>query len=138
MTDSPLRKEQKRKAAATYRKNNPAFNMYHNAKNRAKRKGLKFDLTKDYLNSIMTDKCPVLGIQLEFGGHNRETSPSLDRIIPELGYVKGNVVIISNKANAIKNSASVSEILQVAQWLEEQLSTTTGELSQDMNKQQKR
>lgn len=135
--NSLLRKEQKRKASATYRRKNPLFNMYHNAKNRAKKKGLPFDLTKEYLESIMVKECPVLGIPMEFGGHNRETSPSLDRIIPELGYVKSNVIIISNKANAIKNSASAKEILKVAQWLEEQLSTTAGEQA-SMNEKQKR
>jgi len=122
MKDTIKRGEQKRKASATYRLRNPLQNMYHNAKNRAKKKGLPFNLTKDYLSSIMSNTCPVLNIQMEFGKVNRETSPSLDRIIPELGYVRGNVIVISNKANSIKNSASTKEILMVATWLEEQLS----------------
>jgi len=120
--DNPKRKEQKRKASTTYRKNNPLFNMYHNSKNRAKHKGLSFNLTKEYLEDIMTETCPILGIPLEFGGDKR-TSPSLDRLIPELGYVEGNVNIISDRANTIKQDASPEELRKVALWLEEKLKT---------------
>lgn len=113
------RKEYQRQNAAEYRKKFPIQNMYHNALNRARKKGLPFNLTKEYLEGIMTYTCPVLGIPLVFGGPSREDSPSLDRIVPELGYVVGNVIVISNKANSIKNSASASEIRKVAQWLED-------------------
>ena len=54
---------------------------------------------------------------MEWG--NREeihSSPSLDRIIPSKGYMKGNVVWISMKANSIKQDATASEIHQVAEW----------------------
>ena len=43
--------------------------------------------------------------------------PSLDRIIPELGYVKGNVVFISMRANSIKQDATEQELYLVADWL---------------------
>jgi hypothetical protein len=43
----------------------------------------------------------------------------LDRIIPELGYVKHNVVFISNRANSIKNDATERELYDVADWLHE-------------------
>ena len=45
-------------------------------------------------------------------------SYSLDKIIPELGYVKGNVWIISNKANAIKSNASLEELKLLVKNLE--------------------
>jgi len=48
---------------------------------------------------------------------NRRKKPSLDRIIPELGYIKGNVVFISNWANIIKQDASEKELYAVADWL---------------------
>lgn len=48
------------------------------------------------------------------GGH--AASPSLDRVDNSLGYIKGNVIIVSMKANAIKNSATVLELEQVARY----------------------
>ena len=42
-----------------------------------------------------------------------DNSPTIDRIVPELGYVKGNVVVVSAKANRIKNDATITEILSV-------------------------
>lgn len=47
-------------------------------------------------------------------------SPSLDRIVPEKGYVEGNVVIISLKANQIKSAYGLKDIKRVAEWMEEQ------------------
>lgn len=40
----------------------------------------------------------------------RPASPSLDKIIPSLGYVPGNVRIISARANLLKNDATVDEL----------------------------
>lgn len=45
--------------------------------------------------------------------------PTLDRIIPNKGYVKGNIQIISQRANVIKNDASAEEIMKVAKYMEE-------------------
>ena len=70
----------------------------------------------------MPDCCPVLGIKLE---RNRDKcgpgpgSPTLDRIVPSLGYVPGNVVVISHKANSIKSNATAAEIRAVADWLDD-------------------
>ncbi|MDC3244940.1 hypothetical protein OAU16_01690 [Gammaproteobacteria bacterium] len=47
------------------------------------------------------------------------TSPSLDKINPDKGYMKGNVAIISLKANSIKSDATPKEVIKVAKWLEE-------------------
>jgi len=47
------------------------------------------------------------------------SSPSLDRIIPGSGYVKGNVEIISMKANLIKSSAASRDLYRVADRLYE-------------------
>ena len=59
----------------------------------------------------ITDTCPLLGIEIKAGlPRNSAQSPSIDKIVPELGYIKGNVWIVSSRANIIKNDASVDEI----------------------------
>jgi hypothetical protein len=94
-----------------------------NAKRRAKQKNLDFDLDLNYLESITTNECPIFKTPFVWGRYRgrkkfRET-PSLDRIIPELGYVKNNVVFISHRANSIKNNATERELYDVADWLHE-------------------
>jgi len=91
------------------------------ARARAKKKGLPFDIDAAHLRSIATDICPVLGMKLEWStlrGHGSKlfpNSPSLDRIDPSKGYVKGNVWIISHKANTIKSNASHEELKLVTE-----------------------
>lgn len=95
------------------------------AKRHARDKGVPFDLTDDYVKSLWPDddKCPVLGINLLFGkGRMGPNSPSIDRLIPELGYVRGNVAIISMRANRIKSSEIDPAIIRkVGDWLETRL-----------------
>ena len=89
------------------------------AKDRARRLGLPFDLDKDYVAAIIPDACPVFGTPFLFigGKRTRPDSPTIDRVQPSKGYVKGNVAVISMRANAIKSNASADEIQRVADWL---------------------
>lgn len=64
--------------------------------------------------------CPVLGIPLVLGqGKLHDNSPTLDRIIPELGYVKGNVKVISYKANRIKNNGTLADLEAVIRYMKQ-------------------
>lgn len=58
---------------------------------------------------------PVLGIPMVIGvdRSNQGSSPSIDRLIPEGGYVPANCRIISHRANSIKNNAEPWELLKV-------------------------
>jgi len=92
--------------------------MLSAAKKRAKAKGFLFDL--DIVDIVIPDICPALGIALIKGdGVSTDSSPALDRIIPSKGYVKGNVAVISTRANRIKSNATYSEIQMVADWVKE-------------------
>lgn len=85
-------------------------------KNKARERNIPFDLSFGDLE--IPSHCPVLGIELNyFNAHRAEDSPSFDKIIPSLGYVKGNVVITSWRANRIKNDGNAEEHKQIAQWL---------------------
>lgn len=63
--------------------------------------------------------CPVLGIPLvrRKGRGVADHSPTLDRLIPAKGYVRGNVMVISMRANRIKSDATLEELERVAAWL---------------------
>jgi len=94
-----------------------------NLKTRARRKGLPVDVDLEYLESIAADECPVFKTPFVWGqacnGKHAPNpdGPSLDRIIPELGYVRGNLVFISNRANSIKQDVTELELYAVADWL---------------------
>ena len=87
------------------------------ARHRAKKKNLPFDIDTQYLLSIFPSDsiCPALLTPMVWGGECRGTSPSLDRRIGALGYVRGNVEFISHKANTIKADATTEEIFAVAE-----------------------
>lgn len=89
------------------------------ARRRAALAGLPFDLTIDSLPPI-PERCPVLGIPLAPGGRGaeRNNSPSLDRMIPALGYVTGNVQWISHRANMLRRDATAEELRLVAAYAE--------------------
>ncbi len=96
--------------------------MLDNARQRARRNGIPFDLTLEDIPPV-PDLCPALGIKIlckSAGKGGTSNSPSFDRIVPELGYIPGNVVIISHKANRIKQDATAAEISAVASWLDKQ------------------
>jgi hypothetical protein len=53
-------------------------------------------------------------------GRAFENGPHLDRIVPSLGYVVGNVAFISNRANRIKGEGTMVEHYAIADWIWEQ------------------
>ncbi|QBQ72838.1 hypothetical protein CRP7_gp45 [Roseobacter phage CRP-7] len=95
----------------------PEVKMYRRAKSRARNKGLMFDLEKSDI--FIPDLCPILGIPLicHKGSGAWPDSPSLDKVDPTLGYVKGNVWVISQRANQMKGSANSEELVAFANWV---------------------
>jgi hypothetical protein len=104
------------KKRGMYRKN-PIVYILCGAKARAKEKGLPFNLTHEDI--VIPVSCPVFGTLLEIGnGRAHANSPSIDRIIPELGYVKGNIRIISHKANTMRSNATLEDLKILVRYLE--------------------
>jgi hypothetical protein len=112
------RREQWRETMRQWRAAEPdAARLVREARNRAARKGIPFDLTPDDVE--VPEFCPILGIKLTRGsGHMHAASPTLDRVDPTLGYVRGNVAVISHRANTIKNSGSAQEHERIAAWMQ--------------------
>ena len=95
---------------------------FYKIKKRAKEKNLSMKISADFLISIFPKDsiCPVLGIEMEFGGDTRMNSPSVDRLIPELGYVPENIVWVCQEANLLKSDRTSSELRAIADWIEQQ------------------
>lgn len=79
-------------------------------------KGIEFSITIDDVG-LPPSHCPVLGTPMKWlkcGQGKGHSSPSLDRIDPKRGYVPGNVIWISSRANRIKYDATPDELRRVA------------------------
>ena len=93
------------------------YKMLARAKSRAKKNNLPFNIELDDI--VIPERCPLLGIKIESTEvRNSPNNPSLDKIIPEKGYIKGNVWVISNRANTLKNDATLQELKTLVENLE--------------------
>lgn len=84
-------------------------------KSKCKKEGIPFDL--DESDIVIPAVCPILGIPIKFGralGETRDNSPSIDRIDPTAGYVKNNIIVVSFRANRIKNDSFPDEMIAIA------------------------
>lgn len=89
------------------------------AHRRAARKSIPFDLSPKYLKQFALDRCPALGIPLDYSlgkGCKQFNSPTVDRIVPELGYVPGNIIVVSSRANNVHSDATADELKKVAEF----------------------
>lgn len=117
------KKNNPERAAATgkkwYRKD-PAYQLLRHAKARARKLGLPCTLR--VADIVVPQTCPVLGIPLIIGaGRPTPNSPTIDRILPHLGYVKDNARVISYRANILKRDASLKEIEAIAAYMRREL-----------------
>lgn len=106
-----LVKQINRRSTQKYREHHRRRVMLQNAKYRAQREGIAFDITEKDVPIPFV--CPVLGIPLvKQHGVLGPNSPSIDRIRPTLGYTKGNVVVISHLANRLKSDETDPQIFE--------------------------
>jgi hypothetical protein len=104
-----------------YSVKNPEKILLLSAKNRAKKKGAVFNITEEDI--VIPATCPVFNEPFEkiFKPTGKrgasDYAPSLDRIDNTKGYEKGNIQVISSKANSMKNSATPEQLLQFAYWV---------------------
>jgi hypothetical protein len=85
------------------------YTMLCSAKERAKRDQISLNITIEDI--IIPERCPLLDIPLFVGTRsNHDNSPSPDRIVPEQGYVKGNIRVISHRANSLKRDSALDEL----------------------------
>ena len=105
-----------REKGREYYRRKPENRMLNRARARAKKYDLDFNLEESDI--MIPEFCPLLGIPLSITEGRKsvkDNSASLDRIDSKIGYVKGNVWVISHKANTIKSNASITELVMLVQ-----------------------
>ncbi len=103
------------------RRRSPRHHLVYQARSRAKRLRVAVDITVDDIEWLT--HCPVLGVELSYYACRREdgirqNSATLDRRDNSLGYVKGNVFVLSHRANRLKSDASLPELKALVRYLE--------------------
>ena len=98
---------------------------------RSKREGNDSkEITQEYIKSLVTTQCPVFDIPLQYGGGDqRDNSATIDAIIHNKGHIKGNLKVISKKANTIKNNSTMEEMEMLVNALQKWKSPIVDELA---------
>jgi hypothetical protein len=99
------------------RTENPEHLLYQTARTSALNRNLDFDLSVEDITIPKT--CPILGIPIDVFAKKQFNSPSVDRVDNSKGYVKGNVKIISNKANLMKRDNTEESLLAILRYIKE-------------------
>lgn len=85
-----------------------------------KKNSHKHEFSIDFGDLSFPTHCPILNIELDYFNEIRsENSPSFDRIDPSKGYIKGNVAIVSWRANRIKNNGTAEEHRKIADFMQQ-------------------
>lgn len=119
-TNSEWSRAAQKRARKKLRENNPEHLIWMETKKRAKKRGIPF--TIQITDIVIPKLCPILGIELSFGVERvHDASPSLDSIVPEKGYVKGNCFIISSKANRMKQENTLETLEKIISYIKERM-----------------
>lgn len=97
------------------------FELFHNARKRAREDNLPFDI--EISDIAIPEFCPVLGIKIEAnsgGSRMKDSSPTLDKFYPAKGYVKGNIQVISWRANRMKSDGTPEDWIKIAKWCQQE------------------
>jgi len=102
---------------------NTFYRQFHHRRQVAEKEGIPFTITFDELEK--PEFCPVLGVKLNYGCSSgidgKQTrdpnKASIDKLVPSLGYVVGNVYIISWKANKLKSNMSIEELERILDYM---------------------
>lgn len=115
------KRDENRERQRARREADPRRYLLNNARERSRLNGLEFDLRVEDI--FVPALCPVLGIPIIRGQTKKtDNSPSLDRIDNTRGYVRGNVAVISDRANRIKNYGTADEHRRIADWMDANVS----------------
>jgi len=104
-----------------YRTDNTLKRQFNTRRQSALRNSILF--TIKFENIEQPEYCPVLGIKLNYGwsgeGCRDDAKATIDKLIPELGYVPGNVFVISWRANKLKSNMTIVELEKILKYMKE-------------------
>lgn len=113
------------KRSATYRAKDPFRRRMMSTRSKCKLEGIPFEEEAYYAAwAARGTHCPCLGVEFTYnvvGERPGPNSPELDRIIPELGYVRGNIWVICHQANKMKNDGTWQELRAIADAVERRI-----------------
>lgn len=102
----------------TYRFRHPWVRSISPRRADAKKRGIPFTLKVADVKAVWTGRCAVTGLEFKMEKTGRKGpqpfSPSLDRIVPGLGYVPGNVRFILHCVNSFKGTMTDEQMAWVA------------------------
>ena len=119
-----------RETQMEYRLQNPKAYILARVRGNAKSTGRECSLQLEDIPNI-PEFCPVLPwirLEYEVGGMGlgmtgrKDSAPSLDRIDRSIGYVKGNVRVVSWRANSLKKDATDQELFALGEDARKRLS----------------
>jgi hypothetical protein len=106
---------------------NTFFRQFHSRRQMATKLKIPFTISFDDLEK--PEFCPVLGVKLNYGcstgKDGKQTrdpnKASIDKVIPELGYVPGNVFVISWKANKLKSDMTIDQLEKILDYMKRKI-----------------
>lgn len=93
----------------------PEMYILNGTRSRAKERGIDFNL--DLKDIVIPETCPICQIPLKYSSKRTNNTPSIDRINNSLGYTKGNVRVISWRANRLKSNITKEEVSRLNDYL---------------------
>lgn len=97
----------------------PALYLWKAAKKRSVVSKIDFNIEVEDIE--VPDICPILGVPIEILTGKHYNGCSLDRIDNTKGYIKGNVAVLSRRANRLKSDMSLEEARAVLAYMEKHL-----------------
>lgn len=106
-----------------------AVRTVYRARARAAQRGIPCTITPRDVIEVAERVCPVTQEPLDYApgkgrGRHRANSPAVDRLIPALGYVPGNLSVLSNRINRVKGAATPDELIALGKWAQRAIKPT--------------
>lgn len=114
-------KDNEKSGRTRRRKQDPFGFALDQLRRNAIKRGSEFSVKKSDFEPLPSH-CPVLGVELDYSGSGKPNAASIDRSDSRKGYIPGNVVIMSRRANTLKNNASAEELRKVLEYIEKNIS----------------